>query len=90
MSEERMQDGAAAHAADGALIARVEAAIDRMRPALVADGGNCELVDVRDGVVQLRLVGACGGCPMSQLTLKQGLERIIREDVPEIQRVEAV
>jgi Fe-S cluster biogenesis protein NfuA len=77
-------------AAERALIERVEAAIERVRPALLADGGNCEILDVRAGVVTLKLIGACGSCPMSQMTLRHGLERAIREDVPEIVRVEAV
>jgi Fe-S cluster biogenesis protein NfuA len=79
-----------AQAARHELASRVEAAIDRIRPALMADGGNCEIVEVRDGVVKLRLLGACGGCPMSQMTLKSGIERVIKEQVPEIDRVEAV
>ncbi len=77
-------------AAEVALRARVEAAIDRVRPALVADGGDCEVLDVRDGVVTLRLVGACGACPMAQMTLRQGIERVIRDEIPEVVRVEAV
>jgi len=72
------------------LLARVEAAIDRVRPALLADGGDCEILDVRDGVVSLKLTGACGTCAMSQMTLRHGLERAIRAEVPEIARVEAV
>jgi len=52
---------------------KVEAALDKVRPALMADGGNVELVEVKDGVVKVRLTGACGGCPMSQLTLKMGI-----------------
>jgi Fe-S cluster biogenesis protein NfuA len=79
-----------AQAARRELASRVEAAIDQVRPALMADGGNCEIVEVRDGVVKLRLLGACGGCPMSQMTLKSGIERVIKEHVPEIDRVEAV
>ncbi|HET6497894.1 MAG TPA: NifU family protein [Coriobacteriia bacterium] len=70
---------------------RVEQALERIRPALQADGGDVELVEVTDdGVVQVRLVGACRGCPMSQLTLANGVERVIKEDVPEVIRVEAV
>ena len=56
----------------------------------MADGGNVELVDVEDGVVKVRLTGACGGCPMSQMTLKMGIERVIRQEIPEIQEVVAV
>ena len=81
--------GADPAAMSRALHERVEAAIERVRPALLADGGNCEILDVRDGVVTLKLIGACGSCPMSQMTLRHGLERAIREEVPEIARVEA-
>jgi len=70
---------------------RVEAAINKIRPMLQADGGNVELVGVSpDGVVQVRLKGACSGCPMSQMTLKNGIERIIKKEVPEVKTVEAV
>ncbi|MRR35323.1 NifU family protein [bacterium] len=70
---------------------RVQAALDMIRPALQADGGDVELVDVEDdGVVKVRLVGACRGCPMSQLTLANGVERVLKEQVPEVTRVEAV
>ena len=69
---------------------KIEAAIDRVRPALQADGGNVELVEVKDGVVSVRLTGACGGCPMATMTLKNGIERIIREEVPEVKEVVAV
>ncbi len=69
---------------------KIEEALARIRPMLQADGGDVELVDVQDGVVKVRLKGACGGCPMSQMTLKQGIERYIKEAVPEIKEVEAV
>jgi len=70
---------------------RVEQSLERIRPALQADGGDVELVEVtEDGVVKVRLVGACRGCPMSQLTLANGVERVVKEDVPEVVRVEAV
>lgn len=70
---------------------RVEAALDRVRPALQADGGDAEIVDISArGVVTLQLVGACGGCAMSTMTLKQGIERVIRMEVPEITAVEAM
>jgi Fe-S cluster biogenesis protein NfuA len=69
----------------------VQAALDIVRPQLQADGGDAELVDVTDeGVVKLRLTGACGGCPMSQMTLKMGIERILKEKVPSVKSVEAV
>lgn len=70
---------------------RVEEALNLIRPALQADGGDVELVDVTDdGVVKVALQGACRGCPMSQLTLANGVERVVKEQVPEIQRVEPV
>ena len=70
---------------------KVQAAIDKVRPMLQADGGDVELVDVSDdGIVQVRLQGACKGCPMSQMTLKNGIERIIKQEVPEIKTVESV
>jgi Fe-S cluster biogenesis protein NfuA len=71
---------------------RVEKALDKIRPALQADGGNVELVDVDEttGVVKLKLVGACGSCPMSQMTLRMGVERVLKEDIPEIKEVQPV
>jgi Fe-S cluster biogenesis protein NfuA len=69
---------------------KIEAAIGRVRPALQADGGDVELVEVNDGVVSVRLTGACGGCPMATMTLNNGIERIIREEVPEVKEVVAV
>jgi len=70
---------------------KVEAVLKQIRPALQADGGDVELVDVtEEGVVKVRLVGACAGCPMSTMTLTLGIERTLKERVPEIKRVEAV
>jgi Fe-S cluster biogenesis protein NfuA len=69
---------------------KVEKALQTIRPALQADGGDVELIDVQEGVVKVRLKGACGGCPMSQMTLTRGVEASIRRIVPEIKRVEAV
>lgn len=70
---------------------RVEKALEEIRPALQADGGNIELVDVTsDGVVKVRLTGACGCCPMSTYTLKLGVEQKLKEAVPEIKKVEQV
>jgi len=69
---------------------KVEAALEQIRPALVADGGDVQLVDVKEGVVKLRLTGACSGCPMAAMTLKQGIERVLREQVPEVKEVVAV
>jgi len=69
----------------------IQAALDIVRPQLQADGGDAEIVDVtEDGIVKLRLKGACGGCPMSQMTLKMGIERILKEKVPYVKSVEAV
>jgi Fe-S cluster biogenesis protein NfuA len=68
----------------------VEKALEKIRPALQADGGNIELVDVVDGVVKVKLTGACGGCPMSQMTLKMGVERTLKQQVPEVKSVESV
>jgi Fe-S cluster biogenesis protein NfuA len=73
-----------------ALRRRAEEALARVRPALQADGGDTEVVDVTaEGRLILRLIGACGGCPMSPQTLKQGIERVIHRDVPDITAVEA-
>jgi Fe-S cluster biogenesis protein NfuA len=69
---------------------KVEKAIGKIRPFLQQDGGDIELVDVKDGVVTVRLKGACGCCPMSQMTLKNGVERALKEEIPEIIRVESV
>lgn len=69
----------------------VQAALDLVRPQLQADGGDAVLVDVTaDGVVKLRLTGACGGCPMSQMTLKMGIEKVLKEKVPAVKAVESV
>ena len=70
---------------------KVAKALDKVRPSLQADGGDVQLVDVDDnGVVKVHLTGACAGCPMSQMTLKMGIEMILKQNVPEIKRVEAV
>jgi len=69
---------------------KVEEAIEKIRPSLQMDGGDIELVDIEDNVVKVRLRGACGSCPMSVMTLKMGVERIVKEMVPEIKSVEAV
>ncbi len=69
----------------------VEKALAKVRPMLQADGGDIELVDVtEDGVVKVRLQGACKGCPMSTYTLKMGIERYLKKEVPEVQAVEAI
>ena len=70
---------------------KVMKALDKIRPMLQADGGNVELIEVTsDGVVKLKLTGTCGCCPMSQMTLKMGVERILRQEVPEIKEIIAL
>ena len=69
---------------------KVEKSLDKVRPALMGDGGNVELIEVEDGVVKVKLTGACSGCPMSQMTLKLGIERHLKKEVPEIKEVVAV
>ena len=69
---------------------QVKRVLEDVRPALQQDGGDVEFVDVKDGVVQVRLQGACAGCPMSQMTLSFGIQRVLKEKIPEIERVEAV
>jgi Fe-S cluster biogenesis protein NfuA len=67
---------------------KVEKALEKIRPMLMADGGNVDLVEVTsDGVVKLKLTGTCGCCPMSQMTLKMGIERILKQEVPEVKEV---
>jgi Fe-S cluster biogenesis protein NfuA len=67
---------------------KVQAALDKIRPMLQADGGDVELVDVVDGIVKVRLQGACKGCPMSQMTLRNGIERMLKQQIPEVKAVE--
>ncbi len=68
---------------------KVQEVLDKVRPMLQADGGDCELVDVTDdGIVKVRLTGACGGCPMSTMTLKMGIEKRLKEELPEVKSVE--
>ena len=67
--------------------AEIESALDQIRPGLQADGGNVELVDVKDGVVKVKLVGHCAGCPMSQMSLKNGIERMLKQEIPEVKQV---
>ncbi|MBI4711906.1 MAG: NifU family protein [Planctomycetes bacterium] len=69
---------------------KVEAALNKIRPFLAADGGNVELVDIKDGVVSVRLTGTCGCCPMSQMTLKSSVEQVLKKEVPEVKSVKAV
>jgi Fe-S cluster biogenesis protein NfuA len=69
---------------------KVEAALEQIRPALLADGGDVQLVDVNEGVVTVKLAGACAGCPMATMTLQHGIERVLKEQVPEVKEVVAV
>jgi Fe-S cluster biogenesis protein NfuA len=69
---------------------KVQKSLDKIRPSLQADGGDVELVEVKDGTVKVRLTGACSGCPMSQMTLKMGIERVLKKDIPEIKEVVSV
>ncbi len=66
---------------------QVEAVLAKVRPTLQADGGDIELIDVKDGVVQVHLSGACSGCPMSQMTLKHGVEAALKAAIPEVKEV---
>jgi Fe-S cluster biogenesis protein NfuA len=68
----------------------VQAVLDQIRPSLQADGGDIELVGIEDGIVKVRLSGACGGCPMSTMTLKMGVERLLKEKLPEVKEVVSV
>jgi Fe-S cluster biogenesis protein NfuA len=68
----------------------VEKVLESIRPALQADGGDVELVDIDGGVVKVRLMGACGGCPMATMTLKGGIEAALKERIPAVERVESV
>ncbi|KPK97570.1 MAG: nitrogen fixation protein NifU [Omnitrophica WOR_2 bacterium SM23_72] len=70
---------------------KVEQVLEKVRPMLMADGGNVDLVEVtQDGVVKLKLTGSCGCCPMSQMTLKMGIEKILKQEVPEVKEVIAL
>ena len=73
-----------------AMVEQVQEVLDKLRPFLLRDGGDCELVDVEDGIVKLRLLGACGSCPSSTITLKAGIERALLEEVPGVVEVEQV
>ena len=68
----------------------IQEALDKIRPALQADGGDVELVEVTDGVVKVRLTGACGGCPMATMTLKNGVERVLKQMIPGVKNVVSV
>ncbi len=69
---------------------KVEAVLDEIRPNLMADGGNVQLIDVSNGVVKVKLTGACGGCPMASMTLRHGIERALKEKISDIKEVIAV
>jgi Fe-S cluster biogenesis protein NfuA len=69
---------------------KVAEVLAKVRPVLVRDGGDVELIEVNDGTVKVRLVGACAGCPMSKLTLKNGIERILKQEIPEVKEVVSV
>ena len=66
---------------------KVQEVINKIRPALQADGGDIELVDVTDGIVKVRLQGACRGCPMSEMTLRMGVEKTLKQEIPEVREV---
>ena len=89
--EETKEQQSAAESPQATLKERVESGLEAVRPWLRADGGDVELVDVTDdGVVKVKLSGACGGCPMREMTLKAGIGRVLKEKVPEVKDVEAV
>jgi Fe-S cluster biogenesis protein NfuA len=69
---------------------QVEEVLDKLRPFLLRDGGDVELVDIEDGIVKVRLMGACGSCPSSTITLKAGIERALLEEVPGVKELEQV
>jgi Fe-S cluster biogenesis protein NfuA len=72
---------------EGPMKEKVEKVIGKLRPMLQRDGGDIELVDVTDGVVKVRLTGACGSCPMSMMTLKMGVENALKKEIPEVKEV---
>lgn len=75
---------------DATMTEPVQEVLNKLRPFLLRDGGDCELVDIEDGIVKLRLLGACGTCPSSTITLKAGIERALLEEVPGVVEVEQV
>jgi Fe-S cluster biogenesis protein NfuA len=66
---------------------KVQEVIDKIRPMLQRDGGDIQLIDVEDGIVKVKLTGACGSCPMSQMTLKMGVENALKKEIPEVKEV---
>jgi Fe-S cluster biogenesis protein NfuA len=75
---------------ENTMLDRVNTVLETIRPMLIADGGNVDLVSVEDGIVKLKLKGACGSCPMSQMTLRMGIERELKRQIPEVTQVLAV
>ncbi|MFC1987829.1 NifU family protein [Chloroflexota bacterium] len=69
---------------------KVQGVLEKIRPMLARDGGDVELVEVNDGTVKVRLTGACGGCAMATMTLKMGIEQIMKKEIPEVKEVVAV
>jgi len=69
---------------------KVEEVLNKIRPSLMSDGGDVELIDVTDGTIKVKLTGACAGCPMSTLTLKMGIEQVLKQEIPEVKEVVAV
>lgn len=90
METKKTQPGQAKTAGAGLDHARVEKVLDKVRPSLRADGGDVKLVEVIGNTVKLQLTGHCGSCPMSQMTLKMGIERILKQEFPEVEEVVAV
>ena len=72
------------------MIDKIQEVLDEIRPALQADGGDVEFIDFKDGIVLVRMKGACGNCPMSMMTLKQGIEARMKQRIPEVQSVEQI
>ena len=72
------------------MLEQVNKVLDKVRPTLQADGGDVELVSVENGTVKVKLTGACSGCPFSQMTLKSGIERVLKQEIPEIKEVLSV
>lgn len=72
------------------MLERVKKTLEKIRPALQADGGDVKLISVEDNIVKVQLTGSCGGCPFSQMTLKMGIERTLKEEIPEIKEVVAI
>jgi len=86
----RICGGALNHRGGTAMKEKVTEVLNKIRPSLQADGGDVELVDVEDGIVKVKLTGACAGCPMSQMTLKMGIERLLKKEIPEVSEVVSV